>query len=150
MNKVFFRAEEIPMPSWTKDAERFIRMVLDEIKLRNWELSVLFCSNKYIQSLNAQYRGRDEPTDVLSFALGTHSPGGRFLAGDIVLSLDALAENVRYFRVSEKEELHRLLVHGILHLAGYDHATNKTKEPMLKTQEEIIARIAGKAAEDCR
>jgi len=145
MNKVLFRAEEFPMPPHKKDADRFIRKVLNVLSLDNWELSVLFCSNRYVKTLNARYRNKDEATDVLSFPLGETTPGGQYLAGDIVVSLDAVEENARFFNVSAEEELRRLLVHGILHLAGYDHATNKPGEPMLKTQEEILARLAEKA-----
>ena len=145
MNKVLFRAEEFPMPSYKKEAECFIRKVLNTLGLKNWELSVLFCSNRYVKTLNARYRNKDEATDVLSFPLGETTPGGQYLAGDIVVSLDAVEENARFFNVSAEEELRRLLVHGILHLAGYDHATNKPGEPMLKTQEEILARLAEKA-----
>ena len=144
MNKVLFRTEGLPVPDWIKKAEKFVYKVLDTLDLKNWELSVLFCSNSYIKSLNAQYRGKDEATDVLSFSLGTKLPGGRYLAGDIVISLDALEENVRFFQVSAEEELRRLLIHGILHLAGFDHSTNRAEEPMLKTQEEILFRLAEK------
>ena len=122
MNKVLLRAEEIPLPEWTRSASSYIKSVLDILGRKNWELSVLFCNNRYIRSLNSQYRSKDEATDVLSFPLGEPGPDGRFLAGDIVISLDALAENANYFNVSPDEELRRLLVHGILHLAGDDHA----------------------------
>ena len=146
MNRVEFSAEEVPLPSWTRGADSFIREVLDILGLGNWELSVLFCGNRFIKSLNAQYRNKDEPTDVLSFPLGETIDGedGRvFLAGDIVISLDALGENARFFGVAEDEELRRLLVHGILHLSGADHASNEADEPMLKTQEEILDRLKG-------
>ena len=142
MNKIFFRAEEIKMPLWIKTAENFIQSVLKTLGRKNWELSVLFCSNRYIKSLNARYRNRDEATDVLSFPIGETAPGGRFLAGDIVISVDALNENAGFFRVSEDEELRRLLVHGILHLCGEDHATNGANEPMLETQEKILAALS--------
>ena len=141
MNKVLFRTEELPMPLWKKEADSFIRRALKILGLENWELSVLFCSNRYIKSLNARYRNKDEATDVLSFPLGETVPGGQYLAGDIVISLDALNENARFFKVPIEEELHRLLVHGILHLRGDDHNTNKAEEPMLKAQEEILARL---------
>ena len=145
MNKILFRAEACPMPSFKKDAERFIRRVLARLGLENWELSVLFCSNRYIKTLNAQYRDKDEATDVLSFPLGETTPGGQYLAGDLVISLDALEENARFFKLPVEEELRRLLVHGILHLKGDDHATNKAGEPMLKTQEEILASLSENA-----
>jgi probable rRNA maturation factor len=100
---------------------------------------VLFCNNRYIKSLNTQYRNKDEATDVLSFPLGETGPDGQFLAGDLVISLASLEENARFFKVSADEELRRLLIHGILHLSGYDHKTNEAKEPMLIEQEKILA-----------
>jgi len=142
MNRVFFGSEEIKLPPWTQAAGSFIKAALRKLKIKNWELSVLFCNNKYIKSLNAQYRNKDEATDVLSFPLGETGPSGQYLAGDIVVSLDALEENARYFHVTEDEELRRLLIHGILHLAGADHATNKDKEPMLREQEALLAVLA--------
>ena len=142
MNKVFFRAEEISMPPWKKAANDYTLLALKTLGYKNWDLSVLFCNNSFIKTLNAQYRGKDEPTDILSFPLGETGPSGRFLAGDIVISLDALEENARFFKVSTDEELRRLLIHGILHLSGEDHATNGTEEPMLKTQEKVLQALA--------
>jgi len=147
MNRISFNAEGIALPPWTKAAGKFIKSVLQTLGEKNWELSVLLCDNNYIKSLNAQYRGKDEPTDVLSFSqvetpgfdLDKIAPAGRFLAGDIVVSLDALEENAQAFNVSAGEELCRLLVHGILHLAGHDHATNEAEEPMLILQENILS-----------
>jgi len=144
MNKILIRTEDISMPPYRKDAERFIRRVLELLALKNWELSVLFCSNRCIKTLNARYRNKDEATDVLSFPLGETSPGGQYLAGDLVISLDALEENARFFNVSVDEELRRLLVHGILHLSGEDHTTNRSNEPMLIKQEEILTRLTKK------
>jgi probable rRNA maturation factor len=143
MNRVEFQAEEIKLPPWKSEAETFVKEVLETLGHKNWDVSVLFCNNRYIKSLNARYRNRDEATDVLSFPLGEKDRNGRFLAGDIVVSLDALEENAGYFRVSADEELRRLLVHGILHLSGKDHATNRADEPMLAAQEEILARLKG-------
>ena len=144
MNRVEFRTEEVTLPSWNQEARRFVLNVLEIQGVKNWDLSVLFCGNSYIKSLNAQYRNKDEPTDVLTFPLGERSHAGRYMAGDIVISLDALEENARFFKVSADEELRRLLIHGILHLSGEDHATNRADEPMLKKQEEILAILAEK------
>jgi probable rRNA maturation factor len=138
MNKVLFNAEKSELPSWTPAAANYVKLVLETLGRKNWELSVFFCGNGLIRSLNAQYRDKDEPTDILSFPLGERNRGGCFLAGDIVISLDALEENAAFFRVSADEELRRLLVHGILHLSGYDHDTNKAEEPMLEMQEKIL------------
>jgi probable rRNA maturation factor len=144
MNKVCINTIDITMPPWGKAAGNFMESVLENLGHKNWELSVLFCNNAYIKSLNAKYRDKNEATDVLSFPLGEAGPGGRYLAGDLVLSLDALEENASFFNVAADEELRRLLVHGILHLSGYDHATDDAEEPMLKTQERILKNLEGK------
>jgi len=144
MNRVAVSAEEVPLPFWSDSLCRFALKTLDEIKRDNWELSVLLCGDKTIASLNAQYRDKEMPTDVLSFRMGTTIRDGRrkvYLAGDIVISLDTLSENARYFKIPEDEELRRLLIHGILHLDGMDHKTINKDEPMLALQEEILNRL---------
>jgi probable rRNA maturation factor len=145
MNRVEVSAGEAPLPPWTANANRYILKILDYIRRDNWDLSVLFCNNADIRALNARFREIDEPTDVLSFALGeyTQDPeaGKRYLPGDIAISLETLGENARYFQVSEDEELRRLLIHGILHLDGLDHDTNEPAQPMLQLQEKILAAL---------
>jgi probable rRNA maturation factor len=147
MNRVEISAEEVPLPAWTAAAEGYILKVLEKLRRDLWDLSVLVCGNAYIQDLNSRYRKKDEPTDVLSFALGETVAGDAagetwYLPGDIVLSLQALAENAEYFKVSEDEELRRLLIHGILHLDGMDHESNEAEEPMLRLQEQILGELS--------
>ena len=144
MNRVEIRTEEVPPPYWSKAAGSFVKSVLNVLGQNNWDVSVLLCNNRYIKTLNAEYRKKDEATDILSFPLGEKGPDGRYLAGDLVISLDALEENACFFKVSQDEELRRLLVHGILHLSGHDHATNGAGESMLKKQEEILAQLTEK------
>ena len=115
------------------------------------EVSVLFCSDSFIQNLNLTYRNIDAPTDVLSFENGeryTDEDGNTWLSvGDIAISLDTLPKNALYFEVDADEELKRLLVHGILHLHGMDHGeehVEKGVEPvceMLKIQKKILCAL---------
>jgi probable rRNA maturation factor len=144
MNHVSVNAEEVALPEWSTSMSRFALKVLDEIKRDNWELSILLCGDKTITALNSQYRNKFEPTDILSFALGeTVQERGEtvYMPGDLVISLDTLRENAKYFDASEDEELRRLLIHGILHLDGMDHETTDKEEPMLIFQEEILDRL---------
>jgi probable rRNA maturation factor len=147
MNRVYINAQELPLPPWAGKAHEYILKVLGHIRRDGWDLSVLFCGDVYIRTLNARYRKKDEPTDVLSFVLGEtfedHEAGSRYLPGDIVISLETLSKNAREFQVFVDEELRRLLVHGILHLDGMDHGTNEDTEPMLQLQEKILAELAG-------
>jgi probable rRNA maturation factor len=138
------------LPPWLKKAEveAFILDVLAYMGKDNWDLSVAFRDNAGIRALNRQFRDMDEPTDVLSFILG-ETDGERFLPGDIVVSLEMIEENAGYFHVSAEEELRRLLIHGILHLAGMDHSGHVAEtpeqgeaEPMLELQENMLRALA--------
>lgn len=145
MNRVALQYESIDEPAWLDRLESFALRVLDYLEKDAWDLSVLLCNDAYIQELNVQYRNKDEATDVLSFELGEYidEDGPRYIAGDIVISLDTLAMNAQYFNVSEDEELRRLVVHGILHLNGMDHNNNNADQPMLLLQEKIMAELSG-------
>ncbi|MDR3343554.1 MAG: rRNA maturation RNase YbeY [Treponema sp.] len=146
MNRVAITGEEIPLPRWIDRVPPYILKVLQYLHRDGWDLSILFCNDASIRALNSRYRNLDEPTDVLSFVLGeTIEDAGerRYVPGDIVISLETLGENARYFKVDEDEELRRLLIHGILHLDGLDHDTNADNEPMLQAQEKIMAELAG-------
>ena len=122
--------------------ENFISEVLNELNLKNWDISLLFCDDAFIKNLNKQYRDIDSPTDVLSFEQGDEyfddAGETRFMAGDIVISLDSLRFNAEEFNVEINEELKRLIVHGILHLNGMDHSDNSPEQEMLKFQEELL------------
>ena len=145
MNAVEVSVEGIDTPTWLDRARDFALAVLARLGHESWDLSVLLCDDSFIRGLNRQYRDKDEATDVLSFEQGDRyrDPEGRerFLAGDIVISLDALSRNSEEFGVSRDEELRRLLVHGILHLSGMDHEDNDASRPMLARQEEILREL---------
>jgi probable rRNA maturation factor len=143
------------LPLWVKETAPavFIQDVLAYLGKNNWDISIVFCNNASIRDLNRRFRDMDEPTDVLSFALG-EMDGERFLPGDIVISLEMVEENAGYFGVPIEEELRRVLVHGILHLDGMDHYGHLARtsgsgapedgeiEPMLYVQEEILTALA--------
>ncbi|HWP68317.1 MAG TPA: rRNA maturation RNase YbeY [Rectinemataceae bacterium] len=146
MNRIAIDWRDMREPSWLAAAERFACRVLEMIGKDNWNLSLLFCSDDFIQALNRDYRGKDEATDVLSFTMGeTIEEEGRpvFIAGDIVISMPALMRNSAEFGVEPDEELRRLIVHGILHLSGLDHEDNDPLQPMLVEQEAIVRNCQG-------
>lgn len=131
-------------PQWYDEnrIRNFVDDVLTRLEYTNWDVSLLFCDDAFIRKLNADYRQIDSPTDVLSFEQGdsyTDDEGQTvFVAGDIVISFDSLSSNASQFDVSENEELKRLIIHGILHLAGFDHSDNSPEQPMLISQETIL------------
>ena len=111
------------------------------------DFSIHFVSDEEIRALNRSYRDKDEATDILTFALsdGDAFPeieGEEKELGDIFISLESMHRNAEAFSVSDDEELHRLLIHGVLHLLGYDHSTNDfSTEPMLIKQEGMMKEL---------
>lgn len=111
------------------------------------EMSVSFVSNDDIQEINRNYRGIDEPTDVISFALQEPIEGevtikGEQLPplnlGDIVISIDKAHEQAKAYEHSVKREYGFLALHGFLHLLGYDHIDYDQEQLMFKKQEDIL------------
>jgi probable rRNA maturation factor len=92
-------------------------------------LSIAFIEKSSIQSLNKQYRDKDYPTDVLSFVSNDHTPQG-FLWGEILISPDMAQINASESKHSLSQEIKVLLVHGMLHLLGYDHENEEEAQIM--------------------
>lgn len=110
------------------------------------EVSVTFVNNERIQEINREYRGKDKPTDVISFALeemgegeiaisGTNLPR---VLGDIIISTDKACEQAEEYGHSFQRELGFLAVHGFLHLLGYDHETEEEEKEMFDLQRRIL------------
>ena len=100
------------------------------------DVSVHLIGDRRMRTLNNQYRGKDTTTDVLSFPID--DPSGSDL-GDIFISPAQIRRQAREYKVSQKEECTRMLVHGVLHLMGYDHITKKQAAIMFPLQEELLA-----------
>jgi probable rRNA maturation factor len=110
------------------------------------EVSVTFVTNERIQKINRDYREKDAPTDVISFALeemgedevaitGADSPR---ILGDIIISIDRAKEQAEEYGHSFERELGFLTVHGFLHLLGYDHMNEQDEKEMFGRQKDIL------------
>jgi rRNA maturation RNase YbeY len=89
------------------------------------ELNYIFCSDAYLLQINQQYLDHDSYTDIITF---DNSEKEKLIEGDIFISIDRIRENAAKFGTSETNELHRVIIHGALHLIGY-----KDKKPADKT-----------------
>ncbi len=128
---------------------------------RKAEISVSFVDNGQIRELNAQYRGRDAATDVLSFPLGedgvydVNEETGACELGDIVISVERAMEQAQQYGHSLQREIGWLTVHSMLHLLGYDHETGEEDAREMREKEEAVlqslglTRGEGKEADGC-
>lgn len=114
----------------------------------NFEVSVSFLDNQEIQKLNQQYRGKDMPTDVLSFPLAgggkqeSNPDTGARMLGDIALSIPKVYEQAEQFGHSIQREFAYLTVHSMLHLLGYDHEAGGIEAVrMREKEEEVLAKL---------
>ncbi len=113
------------------------------------EVSVTFVTNEMIRDINREYRGKDQPTDVISFAMEELGEGETAIIGsteprmlgDIIISLDRTKEQAADYGHSFERELGFLAVHGFLHLLGYDHMTEEDEKKMFSRQEEILVSL---------
>lgn len=150
-NRIYISVQEgVTEPEWLNNVEPFLSKVMDELKFSGEEVSLFFCNDEYMKELNNTYRKIDSTTDVLSFENDEEyedEEGVWKTVGDIVISLETLPVNAEYFDENKNSELKRLLVHGILHLNGYDHGEEHIEsgvEPeceMLKIQETLLEKL---------
>jgi len=125
------------------DAER----VLAALGEPGTELAISLVSDAEIHTLNRDYRGKDQPTDVLGFAMreGEPTPDGEDVLGDVVISLDTAARQAAERGVTLASEVRDLLIHGILHLLGYDHEVGANESRRMKAKERWLRRVLERA-----
>jgi len=108
------------------------------------ELSLVFTDDEHIQTLNAQWRGKDKPTNVLSFPAFPTQPGGPRppMRGDIVLAWETVSREAELEGKPTEHHITHLIVHGLLHLLGHDHEVDEDAEVMEALERASLARLA--------
>jgi rRNA maturation RNase YbeY len=96
------------------------------------DISFIFCSDEYLLSVNRKYLNHDYYTDIITF----DDVEGNVINGDIIISVDRVKENSIEFQTSFENEIHRIIIHGVLHLLGYKDKVKKDK--ILMTQKEDL------------
>jgi len=101
------------------------------------ELNLILCSDAYLLEINQQYLHHNTYTDIVTF---DSSEEENVIAGDIFISVERTAENALTFGVSERDELHRVIIHGVLHLCGYLDKKKEDKELMTARENEYLSK----------
>jgi rRNA maturation RNase YbeY len=125
--------------------DRLTRAILSDVGEASAELGILFVGDQRMRGLNRRYRGKDRTTDVLAFAMReAFTPHASRLTsdmlGDVVISVPAAGRQAKEAGRSMDEELACLLVHGILHLCGYDHERSEKEARRMHRRERMILR----------
>ena len=142
---------DIPEISEYMDEEKiaeFVNSILEYEGMSEEEspyVSLLITTNEVIRKINEEYREKDTPTDVISFAYNETENIGPFnILGDIIISAERVEEQAAEYEHSVEREFYYVLCHGILHLLGYDHMEEDEKSKMREKEEEILEKFGYK------
>lgn len=133
---IHFFQEDIQYSLKNKRAlKNWIAGVLDQYGFKKFSINYILCSNEYILKINRDFLQHDYYTDIITF---NNSIDEKILESDIFISLDTIQENSNRFRVTLEDELHRVMIHGILHLLGYHDKTTKQKQQMRQLENQCL------------
>ncbi len=121
--------------------QKLIDYAIKHEGIKNVIFNIIIVNNPYIHKLNKEYRGIDRPTDVISFALEDNVDEIKSdirVLGDIYISIDKVYEQAKEYGHSNLREICFLMIHGFLHLLGYDHMKEADEKVMFAKQEEIL------------
>ena len=135
---ITFHADNIPMPAidFTK-VEQWIKNTAAQYGYSVGELNYIFCDDEKILAVNREFLKHDYYTDVITFDYTTRTR----VNGDIYISLETVATNAEQVGVSFLHELHRIIIHGLLHLTGQADKTPETKAQMTAKEEAALQKI---------
>ena len=132
---IFFNTEtEFALNDESQVASWLVNCIEEEEK-KQGEVHYVFCDDDYLLEMNVKYLKHNTLTDIISFDYTM----GRLISGDIFISIDRVKENSREFDVSFDDELHRVMVHGLLHFCGYKDKTSREKGLMRSKEDYYLS-----------
>ena len=135
---ITYNAEDMSMPAIKKrEMNAWIKAVAQKYGRRVGDIGYMFVSDEKILEVNRQYLGHDYYTDIITF---DYDEGDR-INGDIVISLDTVATNAEQYGKTYEDELHRVIIHGILHLCGINDKGPGEREIMEAAENEALAML---------
>ena len=111
--------------------------ILNE-KCKEGEINYIFCEDEYLHKLNVEFLNHDTLTDIISFDYSA----GKELHGDIYISIERVADNAKDFKSDFIDELHRVMIHGILHYCGYKDKTEADETVMRQRENDYLAKLS--------
>ncbi|MCG8580631.1 MAG: rRNA maturation RNase YbeY [Bacteroidales bacterium] len=134
-----FFNEDLPLPEVLNEkTKRWIENVITAHGKHKGHINYLFCSDHHILKVNQQYLDHDYYTDIITFDYCS----GNVISGDLVISLDTVKSNSELFDTTYDTELHRVIIHGILHLLGFKDATDSEKAIMRKEEDKALSLLS--------
>ncbi|MFT6745829.1 MAG: putative rRNA maturation factor [Glaciecola sp.] len=135
---ISFHSEDIKFVlSSKKSIKHWVQQVVLSEKLKLGPISYIFCNDRYLHEVNVKYLNHDTYTDIITFDYSED----KTVSGDLFISYERVKENARVFKTSINDELHRVMIHGVLHLCGYGDKSDKEKMIMRQKEENCLQLI---------
>lgn len=112
----------------------WIKSIVEKEGMKAGDISYIFCSDDYLLEINKTYLQHDYYTDIITFDYNAENK----IAGDLFISIDRVRENAEELNQSFEDELHRVIIHGVLHLLGYKDKTEKEEKLMRRKEQECL------------
>ncbi len=137
MTPITYFQEDIDYELSDSDATTaWINRILKSEKAACQYLNFIFCSDSYLHKINVEYLDHDTLTDIITF---DNSEDPETIEGDIFISIDRIKDNSQQFNTAFDQELHRVIIHGVLHLIGYNDKTEAEKRKMREKEEACLS-----------
>jgi probable rRNA maturation factor len=139
MESIYFFNENIRFTLKDKKKIRsWIRTTVLEYHFVTGDINFVFCDDDYLSNINVKYLKHNTLTDIITFSLSNNKD---ILSGDIYISIPRVKENAEKFKVAFENELHRVIIHGILHLIGFNDSTQKEKSEIRKREDLCLSML---------
>ncbi len=143
MAKITFFTEKV---TFNLPDKLFLKKWITEVialeNKKKGEINYIFCNDSYLSQINIQYLKHDTLTDIITFDYTQDNKG--FISGDIFISIDRIVENANALQIPFSEELHRVMIHGVLHLLGYRDKTKAEKALMRQKEDNSLSLLQQK------
>ena len=139
---VSFHRENVSLIADEKLIIKWLTNSVNSLDYSIGELSFVFCSDDYLRKLNIKHLNQDYFTDVITFDYSKEMS----LIGDVFISTERVKENAKLFNVSFNEELFRVIIHGVLHLCGFNDKTKEEKAEMRSKENDFLSLINWKTS----
>jgi rRNA maturation RNase YbeY len=136
--KILFDCVNVNKPniSYSKTS-KWLEYVITDNSKKIKEISIVFCNDDYLLELNKKYLNHHYYTDIITFNYSKNNN----ISGDLLISVDTVSSNANKYKVKFNNELHRVMVHGILHLLNFDDKTEEQQNLMRKTEDYYLTKI---------
>jgi probable rRNA maturation factor len=140
---ILFNTDEVSFSLKNKaQLKKWIQAVIASYNKKTGDIAFVFCTDAYLLTINKQHLNHDTLTDIITFDYTADHPKNA-ISGDIFISVERVQENAKKFASGLENELHRILIHGVLHLLGHTDKTKATKHKMTQAEDDCLALLKG-------